>query len=190
MTLAGSSSVEPARGWRACLVALTDALARAEREELVLLDLPARRVRIDSTLDDVDERTPRGSALPVSRPDGLWEWEVRRDFVRGIRKLAREDARRLADTLGGMRTKRRFEVALGLVRDRSLVRAFALFRRRRLRGWAARVLRAALAGYVTPSLTAAPGQAGRTPPKKAKKKSTRRRGTPRKRRSRYVPYVS
>jgi hypothetical protein len=177
------------RALRASLAALTDALARAEREDLVLFDVASGSARIDSTLDDVDRRRPHAPALPITRPDGLWEWQVRRDFVRSIRKTAPVDARRLATTLAGTRTKRRFEVALGLVQDQALIRAFALHRRRRLRGWAARVLRAALGGYVadaaalTRSLTS-------SEPRRAPSKKSRRRRPSRKRRSKYVPYVS
>ncbi|MDB4935337.1 MAG: hypothetical protein JWP87_2309 [Labilithrix sp.] len=171
------------RSWRSCLAALTDALARAEREDVVLLDVASFTVRTDSTLDDVDKRRARAPAVPVTRPDGLWEWQIRRDFVRSIRKTSRDDARRLAATLAGTRTKRRFEVVLGLVHDQSLIRAFALHRRRRLRAWAGRLLRAALAGYVaaedvTPSKPLRP------------RKKPRRRRPSRKRRSKYVPYVS
>lgn len=171
---------------RSHLSALTDALARAERDDVVLLDLGAGGVRLDSALDDVDERLPPDAARPVTRPDGLWEWQVRRDFVRSIRKGARDDARRLAATLAGTRTKRRFEVTLAQAQDQALIRAFRLYRRRRLRGWAARVLRAALAGYVAESVSSAGGAPGR-PEKKAK---PRRRRLPRKRRSKYVAYVS
>ena len=103
---------------RACVAALTDALAKSDRDDVVLLDRTTWTVRIDSTLDDVDARRARADALAVPRPDGLWEWEVRRDFVRRARKLAtsevaREDVKKLAATLAGSRTKRRFEVALG-----------------------------------------------------------------------------
>jgi hypothetical protein len=171
------------RALRSCLAALTDVLARAERDDVVLLDLAAGSARIDSTLDDAEERRPHGKAVPVARPDGLWEWQVRRDFVRTIRKTAPADARRLATTLAGTRTKRRFEVALRLVDDQSLVRAFELYRRRRLRGWAGRLLRAALAGYVVASVTA-------EPPAPRRRKKSRRRRPSRKRRSKYVPYVS
>ena len=74
---------------RSCLAALTDALARAEREDLVLLDAVRGAVRLDSSLDDAEVRAARddGRALPVARPDGFWEWQMRRDFVRSIRSV-------------------------------------------------------------------------------------------------------
>lgn len=168
---------------RACLVGLTEALSRADRDDVVLLDLALLTARIDSTLDDADARRGSAKALAVTRPDGLWEWQVRRDFVRSIRKKALHDARRLAPTLAGTRTKRRFEVALGLVHDPSLIRAFGLFRRRRLRAWAGRLLRAALAGYVAEPVVATER------PRRPENKRRRRRPL-RKRRSKYVPYVS
>lgn len=171
---------------RSYLSALTDALARAERDDAVLLDLRTGGVRLDSALEDVDERRPPDAARPVTRPDGLWEWQVRRDFVRSIRKGARDDARRLAATLAGTRTRRRFEVTLAQSQDQALIRAFRLYRRRRLRGWAARVLRAALAGYVAEATSLS----AEVPRRAAKKSKPRRRRPARKRRSRYVPYVS
>lgn len=117
--------------WRALLEELTDALASAEHDDDVVIDATGRIAWVDSTLDDVDHREGarrrhgRSPALPVLRPDGLWEWAVRRDFVRG---LARGDAakRRLAGTLAGPKTRRRFEVALSA--EPLLERAFELRR--------------------------------------------------------------
>lgn len=179
---------------RSALTALTNALARAEQEDVVFLNRAAWSVRIDSPLDDVDARPARGAIeerdeLAVTRPDGLWEWEVRRDFVRSLRtrKSSRDDARKLAATLAGSRTKRRFEVALGQVRERTLIRAFALHRRRRVRGWAARVLRAVLAGYVIPSGVVATPARKMTRARGKPKTKSRRPG--RKRRAKYVSYV-
>lgn len=181
---------------REALVALTDALAKCDREDVVLLDRSTWRVGVDSPLDDVDTRCARAAAfadaLVVPCPDGLWEWGVRRDFVRSARKLAerevtRADVKRLAATLAGSRTKRRFEVALGLVRDRTLLRAFALYRRRKVRAWAGRVLRALLAGCVMPSgvvTTPAKRPAG------ASRTLKRRRRPGRKRRAKFVSYVA
>jgi len=173
---------------RARLAALTGALERAERDDVVLLDPLAGVAHVDSALDDVDDRVARGRdvAVAVARPDGLWEWEVRRDFVRSVRALAPVDARRLGTTLRGARTKRRFELALGLVKDRSLLRAFALFRRRRLRGWAARLLRALLAGHPV----SAAERASVSGPSKKKPKKARSRRPPRRRRRQFVPYIS
>lgn len=153
----------------------------------MLLDVVTLDARIDSPLDDAEGKRAREAAVPVARPDGLWEWQVRRDFVRLIRVAARADARRLATTLAGTRTKRRFEVALGLVREQWLVRAFQLHRRRRLRGWASRVLRAALAGFVATSAEL-PRDTSLEPRVPTRKKSRRRRPAG-KRRGKYVPYV-
>lgn len=177
------------------LIALTNALARAEQEDVVLLNRAAWSVRIDSTLDDVDVRPAHAAVeerdeVAVTRPDGLWEWEVRRDFVRSLRtrKDSRDDARKLAATLAGPRTKRRFEVALGQVRERTLIRAFALYRRQRVRAWAARVLRAVLAGYVIPSGVVATPARKITRARRKPRPKSRRPG--RKRRSKYVSYVA
>lgn len=103
----------------------------------MLVDPVAERAWIDSRLDDVErERRRVPGTVEAPRPDGLWEWRVRRDFVYS---LPREAKQRLSPTLGGPKTRRRFQVALG--GDPRLVVAFRRFRRRRLRGWAARVLR-------------------------------------------------
>lgn len=128
---------------RALLEELTDALARAEHDDEVIVDAAGHVAWVDSTLEDVDLRDhARGARVPstlvVLRPDGLWEWALRRDFVRG---LVRGSApkKRLAATLAGPKTRRRFEVALST--EPLLERAFDLHRRRRLRAWAARILR-------------------------------------------------
>jgi hypothetical protein len=123
---------------RALLEELTEALATAEHDDEVVIDAAGRVAWVDSTLDDVDHRERPERGLAVLRPDGLWEWAMRRDFVRG---LARGSVakRRLAATLAGPKTRRRFEVALST--DPALEREFDLHRRRRLRAWAARVLR-------------------------------------------------
>lgn len=106
----------------------------------MLVDPIGERAWIDSRLDDAEHgRLPAGDAVEAARPDGLWEWRVRRDFVYS---LPRDEKRRLSVTLGGPKTRRRFEVALA--RDPRLVVAFRRFRRRRLRAWAARVLRVIL----------------------------------------------
>jgi hypothetical protein len=132
---------------RGLLQELTDALAVAERDDDVTIDADGHVAWIDSTLDDVDQREQRerrerregrGAGLIVLRPDGLWEWGVRRDFVRALARGS-PSKRRLAATLAGPKTRRRFEVALSTVP--ALERDFDLHRRRRLRGWAARVLR-------------------------------------------------
>jgi hypothetical protein len=132
--------VRPAVTLRALLEELTEALARAEHDDEVILDAAGHVAWVDSTLDDVDlrDRARAPSGRVVLRPDGLWEWAMRRDFVRG---LVRGSAgkRRLAATLAGPKTRRRFEVALSA--EPLLERAFDLHRRRRLRAWAARVLR-------------------------------------------------
>ncbi len=139
---------------RSTLAALTDALATAEPEDVVLLD-PRGDVSVDSTLDDVDARVPVVGKSVVPRPDGLWEWRARRDWIRSLPHG--EERRRLARTLAGPRTKRRFVLALGLARDPSLVRAFRLHRRRRLRGWAARVLRFLLASGLSQNVAGRDG---------------------------------
>lgn len=135
MPPAPASSASPLR---VLLEELTEALATAERDDDVFLDAAGHVAWVDSTLDDVDHRVRIEGGLAVLRPDGLWEWAVRRDFVRG---LARGTAakRRLAATLAGPKTRRRFEVALST--EPTLEREFDLHRRRRLRAWAARVLR-------------------------------------------------
>ena len=120
---------------------LTDALAVAERDDDVIIDADGHVAWIDSMLDDVDQRERREhgeSGLAVLRPDGLWEWAVRRDFVRGLPRGS-AGKRRLAATLAGPKTRRRFEVALST--EPALEQDFDLHRRRRLRGWAARILR-------------------------------------------------
>jgi hypothetical protein len=122
---------------RRWLSELTDALDVATFDDHVLVDPVRESAWIDSRLDDAerDRRSPEG-AVEAPRPDGLWEWRVRRDFVYS---LPREEKRRLSPTLGGPKTRRRFHVALS--GDPRLVVAFRRYRRRRLRGWAARVLR-------------------------------------------------
>lgn len=187
---------------RETLVALTDALAKRDREDVVLLDRSTWRVGVDSTLDDVDTRRARAAAfaeaLVVPCPDGLWEWSVRRDFVRSARKLVRgapkdpaaDDVKKLAATLAGTRTKRRFEVALGSVRDRTLVRAFALYRRRRIRAWAARVLHAVLGGWTPPTDEAEVAVVTAPRRKRTRTGASKRRRPGRKRRSRFVSYVA
>ena len=127
---------------RSTLAALTDALATGEPEDVVLLDRSGT-VSVDSTLDDVDARSSIAGKSVVPRPDGLWEWQARRDWIRALPHG--DERRRLSRTLAGPRTKRRFALALDLARDPALVRAFRVYRRRRLRGWAARVLRFVLA---------------------------------------------
>lgn len=135
----------PALALRALLEELTEALATAERDDAVLIDASGHVAWVDSTLDDVDHRFDARSrarargGFGVLRPDGLWEWAVRRDFVRGLAR-GTTAKRRLAATLAGPKTRRRFQVALSI--EPALVRAFELHRRRRLRGWAGRVLRA------------------------------------------------
>ena len=141
--------VIPALSLRRCLSELTDALARAERDQVVLLDVVNARARAASRVD-ADAAAAVGSARVVLRPDGLWEWMVRRDFVRSIRREHRKDAERLAATLGGPRSRSRFALALTSTGDAMLVRAFDLHRRRRLRAWAGRVLRATLGALVSP----------------------------------------
>lgn len=126
---------------RGVLEELTDALAVAEHDDDVSIDAHGHVAWIDSTLDDVDHRERREhreTGLIVLRPDGLWEWAVRRDFVRALPRGS-ASKRRLAATLAGPKTRRRFEVALST--EPALERDFDLHRRRRLRGWAARVLR-------------------------------------------------
>lgn len=132
--------MRPALALRALLEELTDALARAERDDEVILDAAGHVAWVDSTLDDVDvrDRPAAASGLVVLRPDGLWEWALRRDFVRGLLRGS-APKKRLAATLAGPKTRRRFEVALST--EPLLERAFDLLRRRRLRAWAARVLR-------------------------------------------------
>ena len=136
----GSGIFVRALALRECLVELTDALAHAGRDDVVLLDLASAHARIVP---------PEAATMPharrVPRPDGLWEWSVRRDFVRALRRERRKEADRLAATLGGPRSRQRFITALTTIGDEGLVRAFDLHRRRRLRAWSARILRAALA---------------------------------------------
>lgn len=141
--------VIPALSLRRCLSELTDALARAERDQVVVLDVANARARNASRLD-AEAAIAVGSARVVLRPDGIWEWSVRRDFVRAIRRERRKDAERLAATLGGPRSRARFALALRSTDDTTLVRAFDLHRRRRLRAWAGRVLRATLGVLVSP----------------------------------------
>lgn len=123
---------------RGLLAELTDALAVAEHDDDVVIDAAGHVAWVDSTLDDVDRRERAEPGFAVLRPDGLWEWAVRRDFVRGLARGSTAK-RRLAATLSGPKTRRRFEVTLST--EPALERAFDLHRRRRLRGWAARVLR-------------------------------------------------
>jgi hypothetical protein len=112
----------------------------------VLLDPIGQRAWIDSRLDDAEHgRRTTKDAVEAPRPDGLWEWRVRRDFVYS---LPREAKQRLSPTLGGPKTRRRFQIALA--GDPRLVVAFRRYRRRRLRGWAARVLRVVLEGVHFP----------------------------------------
>ena len=123
------------------MATLTDALADRGPEDAIRLEPSTLRVVIDSRLDDVDAR-PSPAGLLVPPPDGLFEWRLRRDFVRS---LPPGDAkRRLGQTLAGPKTRRRFELCLA-ARGDALHRAFGRFRRRRLRGYAARVVRFALA---------------------------------------------
>ena len=85
---------------------------------------------------------PARTGWVVRAPDGLWEWQVRRDFVRGL--AAGRVKSRLGNTLGGPKTRRRFEVSLAAAGG-ALHGAFKRFRRRRLRGYTGRVLRVAVA---------------------------------------------
>lgn len=119
---------------RQLLAALTNALSQRGPYEVIYLD--GARVHVDAALEDAEtRRAPRGHVVPP--PDGLFEWRVRRDFVRAL--PAGTLKRRLGDTLGGTRTRRRFEVTLGNAHEAH--EAFRLFRRRRLRAYAARVIR-------------------------------------------------
>jgi hypothetical protein len=172
---------------RVLLEELTEALAAAEHDDDVIIGADGRVVWVDSTLDDVDYRDGRSGGLAVLRPDGLWEWAVRRDFVRG---LARGTAakRRLAATLAGPKTRRRFEVALST--EPMLERAFDLHRRRRLRSWAARILRvhAAAAPYRSElcALVAAARSAARTAAASTPELTPRQRSRKRKLRARQM----
>ncbi len=141
-----------AQALRPTLVALTYALEHRDAfADSISLDLVTFEVLVDSSLEDVDRR-PARSGWPVRAPDGLWEWQVRRDFVRSL--PAGRVKSRLGNTLGGPKTRRRFEVALATA-DGALHGAFKRFRRRRLRGYAGRVLRAAVAlGHAPPMLHA------------------------------------
>lgn len=142
---------EAALRLRPLLVALTDALEKRDAGvETVSIDLAARTTIVDSSLDDVDAR-PASAGWPVPPPDGLWEWRVRRDFVRALPPGPTKT--RLGATLGGPKTRRRFEIALD-VAGGSLHAAFRLSRRRRLRAYAGRVLRAAIAGLSVHSFCA------------------------------------
>lgn len=138
----GSGIFIRALSLRQCLSELTDALARAGRDQVVLLDVANRRARIGSRLD-ADNAAEHIHLVP--RPDGLWEWTARRDFTRSIRRERRKDSDRLAATLRGPRSRQRFAVALRNLGDDALTRGFDLHRRRRLRAWGARILRVALA---------------------------------------------
>ncbi len=131
-----------ARELRPTLAALTDALDEREAfSEVLSLDLVTFELTVDSSLDDVDGRPPRtGWVIPA--PDGLWEWRVRRDFVRSL--PAGRVKSRLGNTLGGPKTRRRFEVTLA-ASGGEMHGEFRRFRRRRLRGYAGRVLRVAVA---------------------------------------------
>ena len=127
---------------RPALAALTDALdRRVPFAETLSLDLSTFELVVDSSLDDVDRR-PKRAAWEIPPPDGLWEWRVRRDFVRAL--PAGRAKTRLANTLAGPKTRRRFEVTLG-ASGGALLAEFRRARRRRLRAYAARVLRAAVA---------------------------------------------
>ena len=126
---------------RVCVATLTDAFAGRGPEDAIRLEPATLRVVIDSRLDDVDAR-PRPEGLLVPPPDGLFEWRLRRDFVRSL--PPGEAKLRLGQTLAGPKTRRRFEVLLA-ARGGDLHRAFVRFRRRRLRGYAARFVRFTLA---------------------------------------------
>ena len=140
---AGSGIFVRALSLRECLSNLTDALANAEHEDVVLLDVVNGQTSI-SPASHGSPAAPLARVHAVTRPDGLWEWRVRRDFVRAIRRDRRKDSDRLAATLGGPRSRQRFVLALADLGDAALVRAFDLHRRRQLRAWAGRVLRVAL----------------------------------------------
>ena len=126
---------------RICVASLTDALAGRGPDDTIRLEPSTLRIVIDSRLDDVDAR-PRPKGLLVPPPDGLFEWRIRRDFVRSL--PPGNEKRRLGQTLAGPKTKRRFELLLA-ARGELLHSAFGRFRRRRLRSYAARVVRFALA---------------------------------------------
>lgn len=143
----GSGIFIRALSLRRCLFELTDALARAEHEQRVHLDVTNGHANIapaPGPAPEAEQAGIRGREVVVARPDGLWEWRVRRDFVRVLRRERRKEADRLAATLGGPRSRQRFVLALARLGDASLVHAFDLHRRRQLRAWAGRVLRAAL----------------------------------------------
>jgi hypothetical protein len=131
----------PRHALRTTLALLTDALERRDAfADVIALDLVSFELVVDSRLEDVDRRPPRRGWV-IRTPDGLWEWQVRRDFVRTLPPGVGKS--RLGTTLGGPRTRRRFEVALAAAGG-PLHGAFRRFRRRRLRAYAGRVLRAAL----------------------------------------------
>jgi hypothetical protein len=168
---------------RVLLEELTEALAAAEHDDDVIIGADGRVAWVDSTLDDVDHRDGRAGGLAVLRPDGLWEWAVRRDFVRGpARGTAAK--RRLAATLAGPKTRRRFEVALST--EPMLERAFDLHRRRRLRGWAARILRVHAAAAPYRSELCALVAAARTAAASIPELTPRQRSRKRKRRARQM----
>ena len=123
---------------RECLLALTTAFEERGPHEVIHLDVTALTVNVDSTLDDVDRRSAP-SGIPVVPPNGLYEWDVRRDFVRSLPSGALK--KRLGNTLAGPRTRRRFEITLSSSRVVGAREGFLLFRRHRLRAYAGRVLR-------------------------------------------------
>jgi hypothetical protein len=160
---------------------LTDALAVAEHDDEVMIDATGHVAWVDSALEDVDRRRHPGLGFVVLRPDGLWEWAMRRDFVR---RLERGSAakKKLALTLAGPKTRRRFEVALST--EPRLEREFTLHRRRRLRAWAARVLRthavpvehrASVAALVTAATEASARAAASIRPLTPRQKARQRR---------------
>lgn len=133
--------VRTLRHLRSALAALTDALEKRDPfAERIFLDPETLTVVVDSSLDDA-ERRPEARGAAISCPDGLWEWQLRRDFVRSLPPGRTKT--RLGATLGGPKTRRRFEVTLAAAGGR-YHSDFKQWRRRRLRGYAARVLRVAL----------------------------------------------
>lgn len=128
---------------KAACRALTNAFSNRAFGDVIRIDPSTLAVVVDSRLDDVDARAV-GSGLEIVPPDGLYEWSIRRDFVRSLPRG--EAKRRLSETLAGPKTRRRFEVIVSASRDDDLLRAFTLFRHRRLRRYAARVVRFVLAG--------------------------------------------
>jgi len=107
----------------------------------IYLDPAKLVVMVDSALDDAETRAEaRGWLVP--HPDGLWEWCVRRDFVRTLPPSRAKT--KLGTTLAGPKTRRRFEVAIAAAGGRWHA-DFAQWRRTRLRRYAARVVRFAVA---------------------------------------------